>query len=338
MRGHQQGQEAEAGGGRIAQPVLIASCLSHPSPAFISPLVTLIPLLVAALLCLAPAAAVAQKKPKKALKESDARRAIVKMQGFALNSGAVKVKEVSFAGAVPVTALAEVTIGFRFEQVEDETGDLPAMLKQKKWRAVEFRTGDRNWERLDLLSQPVGLARVEGARAALEDLLKEFEASQRENKSVEPLTRGVLTIKQLTALASSLVAEVALEASFRLEKDARGKWRVTEVVFGNDAGGAEVGAIMQAVNAQKDARAREELGTIREALEAFRRERGFYVIADSEVVLMDQLSPRYIARVIRVDPWGRPYRYDGTGERFVLRSDGADGKRDTADDVTLGGG
>src|ERR687898_161364 len=97
-------------------------------------------------------------------------------------------------------------------------------------------------------------------------------------------------------------------------------------------------ATWQAVNAQKGERAREEMRAIREALEAFRRERGFYVEADSEVVLMDHLSPRLIARVIRLDPWGRPSRYGGTRERYVLSSDGADGQRDTADDVTLAAG
>ena len=319
-------------------------------------------------LLLAPAGVAAQKKPKKALKDSDARRAIAATEGFALNSGAVKVKDVSVAGASPVTASAEVTLGFRFEPVDDEKGDAPSILKRKRWRAVEFRTGDRNWERIDLLARTVGADRLERARAALEELVKEFEQRQRasskssevqgaesksaeskggenkddgsrgeESKGGEPLTRGALTVKQLTALGSSLIAEVAVDASFRLDRDARGRWRVAEVVLGEGAG-VEPGAAWQAVNAQKGERAREGMRAIREALEAFRRERGFYVEADSEVVLMDHLSPRFIARVIRLDPWGRPYRYGGTRERYVLSSDGADGRRDTADDVTLAAG
>ena len=292
--------------------------------------------LLAAALCLSPTVGLAQKKPKRALKDSDARRAIVAMPGFALNSGAVKVKDVSVAGVEPVLVRAEVTTAFRFEQVEDERGDYPALLKQKRWRAVEFRTGDRNWERIDLLSKPVGVERIEGARTTLEELVKEFETRQRETKSVEPLTRGVLTVKQLTPLASSLVAEVAVEASFRLERDARGKWAVNEIIFG-DSAGVNVGVIQQASNAEKGELAREEMRVIREALEGYRRERGFYVVADSGVGLMDHLSPRFIKRVVRVDPWGRPYRYEGTRERFMLRSDGADGKPDTPDDVTLAG-
>lgn len=308
----------------------------------------------AALVCLSPAGLSAQKKPKKALKDSDARRAIVAAEGFALNSGAVKIKDVSVAGVEPVVAAADVTLGIRFEQVEDERerADLPSLLKRKRWRAVEFRTGDRNWERIDLLAVALGAERFAAARAALEELLTEFEARQRASKSAEgnaaedkgeevaaaePVTRGPLTIKQLTAFGSTVVGEFAVAASFRLERDARRRWRVAAVGVG-DAQTVDVAALWRAVNAEKGERARAEMRAIREALEAYRRERGFYVVADSEVILMDHLSPRFIARVIRLDPWGRPYRYGGTRERYVLSSDGADGKRDTPDDVTLAAG
>lgn len=329
----------------LKSPPSLSLSLCHRGGAglffFIPRASVLLPLLAVATLCLPPVAAlsattIAQKKPKQAVSNGDARRAIVAMQGFALNSGMVKVKEVSVAGVEPVTVLAEVTTGFRFEQVADEAGDLPALLKRKRWRAVEFRAGDRNWERIDLLLNPIGADKIENGRAALEELFTEFETRQRAGQKVEPLTRGALTIKSLTAFGASMVAEMAVTASFRLERDARRKWRVAEVRVGEAASG-ELSALWQAVNAQKGEQAREELRAIREALEAYRRERGFYVVADSETILMDHLSPRFIARVIRVDPWGRPYRYEGTRERFALRSDGADGTSDTADDVTLGG-
>ena len=74
---------------------------------------------------------------------------------------------------------------------------------------------------------------------------------------------------------------------------------------------------------------------MREALEAFRRERGFYVVAEDTVVLQDYLSPLYAKRVIRLDPWHKPYRYAGTQTSYTLASDGPDGKPNTADDVTL---
>ena len=70
--------------------------------------------------CLFAVEASAQKRPKPALKESDARRVVAEAPGFALRKGAVKVKEVSPAGASPVTVSAGVTIAFRLVRVEDE--------------------------------------------------------------------------------------------------------------------------------------------------------------------------------------------------------------------------
>ena len=64
-------------------------------------------------------------------------------------------------------------------------------------------------------------------------------------------------------------------------------------------------------------------------------EHGGYVEAKSEAQLVDQLNPRYLTRVIRVDPWHQPYEYEGARASFVLRSSGPDGKPNTGDDVTV---
>src|SRR6266850_7245413 len=93
--------------------------------------------------------------------------------------------------------------------------------------------------------------------------------------------------------------------------------------------------IVHAVNVQKLERARAELETMATALESYRRERGFYVPADTEAVLVDHLSPRFLSRVIRVDPWHKPYYYEGTRDHFTLRSAGVDGKENTQDDVIV---
>lgn len=303
----------------------------------------LIGALVLFVLCaLLSTAAAAQKKPKKpkpALKEGDARKVIAAAPGLALNTGAVRVSSISEAGVEPVNVTAAVTTAFRFERVEDEEGAHQGIFKVKRWRAVEFRTGDRIWEELDFLSAALGEERIKSARAALEQVLNEFEArvQQSEGKSVEPLTVGPLTVKQVSAQGSSALAEVAVECSFRLSKDARGKWFVSEISIGGESSG-DLGSLWKAVNDPKAARAREELETVRAALEAFRRARGFYVVADNDSVLMDHLSPSYIKRIIRLDPWDRPYRYAGTRDAYTLASDGADGKEGTADDVTLRSG
>jgi ribonuclease HI len=109
---------------------------------------------------------------------------------------------------------------------------------------------------------------------------------------------------------------------------------VTEVWAGGESAG-DLAALWLAADARKAERARAELAALSEALEAFRRERGFYVVARDSVVLLDHLSPRYAARVVRLDPWHNPYRYEGTHASYTLGSDGSDGKQGTSDDVTL---
>src|SRR5260370_29116002 len=58
----------------------------------------------------------------------------------------------------------------------------------------------------------------------------------------------------------------------------------------------------------------------------------------SGATLIDRLNPRYLARIIRIDPWHQPYEYEGGANTFVLRSAGPDGKPNTSDDVTVTSG
>jgi hypothetical protein len=307
----------------------------------------------------------AQKKPKPALSVKEARSVIAALPGFKLRTGAVKVREVSPAGESPVSVVAEVKTAFRLAWVDDERVEqTTGIFKQKRWRAEEFRVGDREWDEFGFLAESLGAERLEGVRGALEELVTEFEAQLGKQKSendaqsadesgdvevkdkgkskekdlkkpsVKPLTRGPLRIESLSAIASSAVAEVSVEATFRLSKDARGKWRVAEILFGDNSSGS-LEALWQSVNAQKAARARADLSIVRDALEAYRRERGLYVVAEDLRVLMDHLSPRFIKRIVRIDPWHNPYRYTGTVSTYTLGSDGPDGKTGTTDDVTL---
>lgn len=307
-------------------------------------------MLAAAVLLAAAAPLTAQKKPKPALSEGNARRAVAAAPGFALKTGDVRVRSVSPAGELPVTVVAEVKTAVRFEKVEGEDagaggaggegGDGGGQGRNGdvggQWRAVELRTADRNWEELDWLAAAVGAVRVEDARRVLAEMAGEFESRLRESGKAEEVERGAVRLKDFSALLSSATAVVTVEAAFRLERGADRKWRVTEVAVG-DVPGVNLDRLLASVNEQKAARARSELEAIRAALEAFRRERGFYVVADGGAALGDHLSPRYLPRVLRLDPWQRPYRYGGTRERYTLSSDGADGKSGTPDDVTVGG-
>jgi hypothetical protein len=291
------------------------------------------------------AGAVAQKS----IKRDDARKLIAALSIFELNKEAVTVKEISPPGAV-ANVLASVKLGFRFER--DEAG---------AWRVVEVRTGDRQWESFALLARALGSYTVGSMRVELDAFAAELAAlgktksetaDDNENKNADKgeseapkeLKRGALSVKNpsaaLAPLGSSAVIELEVETSVDFVRDARGRWQVALVrVGGGDSDGYNfemLDAFERAINMEKRTRALADLETLGVALEAYRRERGSYLVTESAIDLVDNLNPRYTTAFIRFDPWHRPYEYAGTRERFMLRSLGADGKADTPDDLAFG--
>ena len=288
---------------------------------------------------------------EKAIKKDDARKLIAAASLLELNKEAVTIRDISPPGAV-ATVLAGVKLGFRF--VKDKAG---------VWRVVEVRTGDRRWESFDLLARAGGEA-ITTARAELDALAAELDAlgekkgtaagdtpaSQSggndkqaalrdKNEPPKELRRGALTVRNpaaaLAPTGSTVVVELEVETSVDFVRDARGRWQVARMRVGGRSLEA-FDAFERALDTEKRARARAELESLAAALEAHRRARGFYVVAATATDLVDHLNPRYTSAFIRFDPWHRPYEYEGTRERFTLRSLGADGKANTADDVTLG--
>jgi ribonuclease HI len=148
------------------------------------------------------------------------------------------------------------------------------------------------------------------------------------------LPSNAVRVREVSLLGSSAVVVAQVETAFRFVKGDDGKWRIAEIRTGDNRW-EDLDMLVRALNTEKSARARAEMETLSTALEAFRRERGFYVVAKDERTLVDQLSPRYLARIVRVDPWQRPYLYEGTTSSFTLRSAGADGKENTPDDIVV---
>lgn len=308
---------------------------------------------------------------EKAIKKDDARKLIAAASLLELNKQAVTIKEISPPGAV-ANVLAGVKLGFRF--VRDKEG---------VWHVVEVRTGDRQWESFDLLARALGGEALTSARLELDAFAAELAALGREKKAAKEnekkrakdnekanaatesrpenkeqkqsskeqppkeLKRGALSVKNpedaLPPSGSTVVVELEVETSVDFVRDARGRWQVARVRFGQSGsgdGGAGRGfeafdAFERALNTEKLARARADLESLAAALEAYRRARGFYVVAKTGSDLVNHLNPRHTDAFIRFDPWHRPYEYEGARERFTLRSLGADGKANTADDVTI---
>jgi hypothetical protein len=148
------------------------------------------------------------------------------------------------------------------------------------------------------------------------------------------LPSDAVRVKDISTSGNSAVVTAQVETAFRIVKDDKGKWRIAEIRTG-DRRWEDLDTLMRALNVEKTARARAELESIATALESYRRERGSYLESKSAAALIDNLNPRYLPRVIRVDPWHKPYEYEGERSTYVLRSNGPDGKPNTADDVVL---
>jgi hypothetical protein len=291
----------------------------------------------------------------KTISKDTARKTITRVAGLELKKSAVRVTAITGTSA---TAEVAATVKTVFRLSQDDKG---------AWRVLEVRVGDRQWEEIDLLARTWHFDHTTPLVAQLEALTAQFVERERaraeekkrheaeEEKAGTPeqdkkkqkkehaksapvpdddLRGGPVVVKTFAALLSSATVEAELDMTFRLSKDARGQWQVTEARIG-DSAWADVTALVSALDAEKRARARTDLDALAAALEAYHRERGFYVVADTSAVLVDQLNPRYTTAIIRIDPWHRPYEYAGTPNGFVLRSIGPDGKANTADDLVV---
>jgi hypothetical protein len=268
---------------------------------------------------------------------SQARKAITRMAGFELTNGAVRVKTITPGPPAEVTA--EIRNVFKFEQ--DERG---------QWRITEIRTAQDRWESIDFIAQATHASLATGECNAPDPPFKGSAALDPSVKRARCLV-GILTgidvpsdgvrIQEVDpmpvplASRASAVVVAWIRVTARLVNEGKG-WQVSELRTGN-RDWVKLKALIDALNEKKATQARSDMETISQALERYRRERGFYVVSDSQAVLIDHLNPRYLAKIIRVDPWRHPYKYEGQRDRFSLHSSGPDGKDLTADDIQLTG-
>ena len=133
------------------------------------------------------------------------------------------------------------------------------------------------------------------------------------------------------------IAEVTVEAAFRLAQDAEGRWKTVEVRTG-DRRWESLELLETAIRKEKVLRTTADLRTLATALEAYRRERGSYVTAETGAQLVDQLVPRFLSTVIRLDAWSNEFAYNGAAASYRLASAGPDGKPNSGDDIVVENG
>lgn len=267
------------------------------------------------------------------ISQKDARRALQNMLGWALPSDAVRIHSVQSNGAESAEVSADIQTVFRLRLFEGH------------WQLREIRTAPNRWERLEVIARAAGAElpadECEGALQLATHLTTKRARCLVANLFGVALPSDNVRIKEISPFGLSIGSESAalvdgfVRADFRLVRDAKG-WRVAEFKSGNREW-VNVTGLEAAIDQIKRTAATDELSTIAKALGDYRRERGSFVVSDSESVLIDHLSPRYLPRVIRDDPWHRPYQYDGQPDRYSLRSLGPDGKPNTPDDVVVSG-
>ncbi|HSQ20941.1 MAG TPA: type II secretion system protein GspG [Blastocatellia bacterium] len=173
-----------------------------------------------------------------------------------------------------------------------------------------------------------GFARELGAREAREKIAQALGLDKPDSVHIKNISRG---------MGDDAIVEAQFEAAFRFTSDNQGKWQAVEVRAG-DRRWESIELIHTALRKEKALRTGADLRTIATALEAYRRDRGSYVQADSGSTLIDHLAPRYLSSIIRLDAWSRELNYNGSADAYRLVSMGPDGKPGTDDDIVFENG
>ena len=265
------------------------------------------------------------------LSQKQARKAIQTMGGWSLPSDSVRVRSVS-SSAEGADVSAEIEAVFRLRLFEGH------------WQLQEIRSAPDRWERLAVIAHA---AKTELPAGECDVRSKSTELTTSRARCLVAALLGVplpsddVRIKEVSPFGLSLGSESAalvtalVRADFRLAQDGSA-WRVTGFKSGTRAW-ANVSNLPLAIDQLKRSAASDDLSVIAKALGDFRHDRGHFVVADKESILIDHLSPKYLIRVIRVDPWHRPYQYEGQQDHYSLRSLGPDGKPNTPDDIVVSG-
>jgi hypothetical protein len=274
------------------------------------------------------------------LSSKQARKLITRMAGFDLPSSAVRVKKISSTSNSSAEATAEIQAAFRL-----------VTNAQGRWRVAELRIGQDRWEELELVA---GTPQIEtsargcdnpdlrgGSSAAIEPstkrarcLIAALLGLQLPSDTVRVKTVSPLELP--LASRPSAVVEALIIAELRFARDSKTGWVVTALSTGGSAW-ISPETLAAAANETKRNRARAELDSMTQALARFWGDRRSYVASESHAVLIDHLSPGYLSRVVRLDPWHEPYRYRGEPNTFTLRSLGEDRQENTGDDIVVSG-
>ena len=150
----------------------------------------------------------------------------------------------------------------------------------------------------------------------------------------DPTSVHVRSISE--GMGGQAVVTASIDAAFRLEKK-DGRWKAVEVRTG-DRSWESFELIETAIRKEKILRTTADMRTIATAIDAFRRQRGHYIAAQTASALIDNLAPDYLRSIVRRDAWSHEFQYSGNDSSYRLLSLGPDGKAETGDEIVIENG
>jgi hypothetical protein len=139
-------------------------------------------------------------------------------------------------------------------------------------------------------------------------------------------------VKVMHIGSTEAIAETRLKTAFRLEK-VKDEWVIREVRLGHGQW-EKVNNLSHALEIVRIEETQKMLERISEATMKYRESNGKLPLFKDYVSLSDQLSPKYLTPLIRLDSWRQPLGAESLdANRIRIWSAGPDGKGGTSDDI-----
>jgi hypothetical protein len=168
-----------------------------------------------------------------------------------------------------------------------------------------------------------------GARISHEEIRKQI--AELGNSTLVPEAVSVRRI--VSQGGNRAIAETSVELTFQMERDSEtSPWHIASVRLG-DQNWVSVPELIAALNESKRKITAASLEKLAAGVVTYRQKNGSPPAGTDIKALADVLHPLYMKDLVLDDAWGHQILVDATSPNIRFRSLGADGVRDTADDL-----
>jgi len=168
-----------------------------------------------------------------------------------------------------------------------------------------------------------------GARLSHEEIRK--QVAELGNSSLVP--EAVSIRRVVTQGGNRAIAETSVDLTFQMERDsANSPWHITSVRLG-DQNWVSVPELIAALNESRRKATAVSLEKLTAGVATYRQQNGSAPAATDIKALTDVLHPLYMKDLVLDDAWGHQILVESASPTIRFRSLGADGLRDTADDL-----